>query len=61
MINDDCFSSAFTPETEKTLPMMNDEPKPDIDLIHVENNGVVEMLRTLDVHKASRPDGIPAH
>ena len=46
----DYFSSVFTPETEETLPMMNDEPKPDIDSIHIENNGVLEMLRTLDVH-----------
>ena len=40
----DYFSSVFTAETEETLPMMNDALKPDIDPIHVENNGVLEML-----------------
>ena len=40
--------------------MMNDERKPNINPIHVETNGVLEMLRTFDVHKVSGPDSIPA-
>jgi len=41
--------------------MMHDEPKPDINPIVVETNGALELLRTLDIHKATGPDGILAH
>ena len=57
----DYFSSVFILVTAETLPMMHDEPKPNINPIVVETNGVLELLRTIDIHKASGPDGIPAH
>jgi len=34
---------------------------PDIDLIQVDVNGVTELLKSLEVHKATGPDEIPAH
>ena len=38
-----------------------DEPLiPDIDPIQVDTNGVVELLKSLEVHKAAGPDEIPA-
>ena len=55
------FTSVFTPVTEEALPMIHEQWKPDINPILVETNGVLELLRTLDVHKACGPDGIPAH
>ena len=55
------FSSVFTPVTVEDLPEIHDQPKPDINPIIVEINGVLELLRALDIHKANGPDGIPAH
>ena len=55
------FSSVFTPVSAEDLPEIHEQPKPDINPILVEFNGVLELLKTLDVHKASGPDGIPAH
>ena len=38
-----------------------DEPLiPDIDPIQVDTNGVVELLKSLEVHKVAGPDEIPA-
>ena len=41
--------------------MIHEQSKPDINPILVETNGVLELLRALDVHKACGPDGIPAN
>jgi len=41
--------------------MIHEQPKPDINPIIIEANGVLGLLRTLDVHKASGPDGIPVY
>ena len=60
-ILNDYFTSVFTPITEEALPMMHEQSKPDINPILVETNGVLELFRTLDVHKACGPDGIPAN
>ena len=35
--------------------------KPDINPILVETNGVLELLQSLNIHKACGPDEIPAH
>ena len=34
---------------------------PDIESIHVDSSGVVELLKNLKPHKASRPNEIPAY
>ena len=60
-ILNDYFTSVFTPVTEEALPMIHEQSKPDINPILVETNGVLELLRTLDVHKVCGPDGIPTN
>ena len=40
---------------------MNEPLIPDIDPIQVEANGVVELLKSLEIHKVAGPDEIPAH
>ena len=60
-ILNDYFTSVFTSVTVEALPMIHEQSKPDINPILVETNGVPELLRTPDVHKACGPDGIPAH
>jgi len=40
---------------------MNGPLIPDIDPTRVDVNGVAELLKSLEVHKAAGPDEIPAH
>ena len=54
------FTSVFTTITTDTLPLMNEPPTADIDPIQVDINGVVELLNSLETHKAAGPDEIPA-
>ena len=54
------FTSVFTPVASQVLPEIHEEMKPDINPILVETNGVLELLQSLNVHKACGPDEIPA-
>ena len=54
------FTSVFTPITMDTLPLMNEPPTVDIDPIQIDINGVVELLNSLEAHKAAGPDEISA-
>ena len=55
------FTSVFTPVASQVLPEIHEEMKPDINPILVETNGVLELLQSLNIHKACGPDEIPAH
>jgi len=52
------FTSVFTPITMETPPPMSEPLVPDIG---PKTNGVVELLKFLEAHKAVGPDEIPAH
>ena len=54
------FTSVFTPISLDTPPPMDEPLIPDIDPIQVEPNGIVELLKSLEVHKAAELDEIPA-
>ena len=54
------FTSVFTPISLDTPPAMDEPLIPDIDPIQVDTNGVVELLKSLEVHKTAGPDEIPA-
>ena len=45
----------------ETPPPMSEPVIPDIDPIQIETNGIVELLQSLEAHKAAGPDEIPAH
>ena len=49
------------PVASQILPEIHEEMKPDIIPILVETNGVLELLQSLNIHKACGPDEIPAH
>jgi len=55
------FTSVFTYDTETPLPSFPGSPFPDIPPITINCEGVTQLLATLDVHKATGPDHIPAH
>ena len=55
------FQSVFTPTLSSTPTSMERSYIPDIESIHVDSSGVVELLKNLKPHKASRPNEIPAY
>jgi len=54
------FTSVFTPITTTILPSMNEPLTLDIHPIQIDTNGVIELSKSLETHKAARPDKIPA-
>ena len=54
------YFTVFTLITMDTPPLMNEPPTADIDPIQVDINGIVELLNSLETHKAAGPDEIPA-
>ena len=46
------FTSVFTSVPSQVLPEIYEEMKPDINPILVETNGVLELLQSLNIHKA---------
>ena len=55
------FTSIFTQEGLSSLPELNDSPFPKISHISISVDGVANLLRNLNPHKATGPDGIPAY
>ena len=53
------ITSVFSKDDGKT-PIPNDQPGTQINDIIVTKNGIVKLLKDLDPHKASGPDGIGA-
>ena len=57
----DYFTSVFTQEDLSAVPTMNGIPFPEIPHISISEEGVANLLRTLNHHKATGPDNIPAY
>ena len=56
------FTSVFSyPVASQVLPEIHEEMKPDINPIHVETNNVLDLLQSINVHKACGLDEIPTH
>jgi hypothetical protein len=55
------FKSAFTTEDTTTMPSKGQSPHPTMPEIKVNTNGVIKLLKCINLHKATGPDNIPAH
>lgn len=54
------FSSVFTSEDLSNMPSMGKSSTPDIQPITIHHTGVTKLLSSLNPHKATAPDSIPA-
>ena len=55
------FTSVFTLITTKIPPSMSEPLTLDIHPIQIDTNGVIDILKSLETHKAVGPDKIPAY
>jgi len=56
------FVSVFSKETDNTnTKCLAGGPQPEMDPIQISTTGVSKLLRNLQSHKATGPDGIPTH
>jgi hypothetical protein len=55
------FKSAFTTEDTTTMPNKGQSPHPTMPEIKINTNGEIKLLKSIDPHKATGPDNIPAH
>ena len=55
------ISLVFTTEDTQATLTPDESPNPDIQPISITYADVSQLLTTLDVHKAPRPDKIPSH
>jgi hypothetical protein len=53
--------SAFTTEDTTTMPSKGQSPHPTMPEIKINPNGEIKLLKSIDPHKATGPDNIPAH
>ena len=53
------YVSVFTKEDPSNIPSPAGEPYPDMAKIEITEEGVCKLLRNLNPHKASGPDGLP--
>ena len=59
-ILNDQFTSVFTIDSSTTcVANLAGQPYPIIPSVHINVNGVINLLRDLKPHKAPGPDGIP--
>ena len=56
----DQFSSVFTSENVSTMPDLGQSAFPAMDHINVTCDGVLKLLQSLDIKKATGPDTLPA-
>ena len=54
----DEYESVFTKENLETIPQILPSPYPDMEEIEVTENGVINQLKELNVHKSTGPDGL---
>ena len=54
------FASVFTSDNISDLPDLGPSPHPPMNGIIINNQGIVKLLKNLNPHKATGPDGIPA-
>ena len=54
------FASVFTIDDTSNLPDLGPSPYPPMDGITINSQGIVKLLKNLNPHKATGPDGIPA-
>ena len=52
------FKSVFTNEPANNLPDKGPSPHPMMEGISIATPGIISLLQSLDIHKASGPDGI---
>lgn len=55
------FKSAFTAEDTTSMPNKGPSPYPTMPDITINNNGLIKILKSLNTHKATGPDNIPAY
>ena len=55
ILNEQRVDSVFTLE-DPVPPQLHDSPYPDMPNIHIDNNGVIKLLRRLNPSKANGPD-----
>jgi hypothetical protein len=55
------FKSAFTTEDTTTMPNKGRSPHPTMPEIKINTNGVIQLLKSINPHKATGPDNAPAH
>ena len=54
------FASVFTSDNTSDLPDLGPSPYPPMSYITINNQGIAKLLKNLNPHKATGPDGIPA-
>ena len=54
------FASVFTIDGTSDLPDLGPSPYPSMEDITITNQGIVKLLKNLNPHKATGPDGVPA-
>ena len=54
------FASVFTSDNTSDLPDLGHSPNSSMNDIIINNQGIVKLLKNLNSHKATGPDGIPA-
>ena len=54
------YESVFTKEDPSSIPSLAGEPYPDMADIEISEEGVKKLLKNLNPHKATGPDGLPA-
>ena len=55
------FCSVFTNEDTANVPVLESDPLPETSLIHIDADGVAQLLLNLKVHKAAGPDNFPSY
>jgi len=53
------FTSVFTHDDTSFIPKLSSPSFPDIEKLHINQEGVDKLLSSLDANKASDPDNIP--
>ena len=57
----DYFSSVYAQDDPSNIPTLEGEPFPDIQQIHINLEGVIQLLLNLKPHKAAGPDNLPCY
>ena len=57
----DYFSSVYAQDDPSNIPTLEGEPFPDIQQIHINLEGVIQLLLNLKPYKAAGPDNLPCY
>ena len=55
------FSSVFTCEDTTNVPVLEGDPLPDIQSVHIHTDGIAQLLLNLKSHKVAGPDNLPSN